>query len=379
MIRRGGSGGHGTVSVYVDDQISTLQTYGGISRYFAEMMRHFRRDSDHGVQLLNGREWSLNHHMISAGFGRRLLGRMGRSNRRLRRANALIAVYRRLRADVIHHSYYDPDYLEMGSDRCRVVTVYDMIPERLPHLFPKGNPHLAKRAFVEVADLVMAISESTKRDIVELYGQLSVPIVVTPLGVSDMFFAVQARPSTLPSNYVLFVGKRCGYKDFDVLARAFAAADLPDEVHLVAAGGPPLSPDERSVLSGLGIQGRVVHLPMDDSELAGAYQHALCFVFPSRYEGFGLPTLEAMAAGCATVLSDSSSHPEVGGEAALYFAPGDVSELAAHLESLVADPEIRRSRGELGVERARHFPWARTAQLTADAYRQALQVHNERR
>lgn len=371
-----GSKDHGRVSVYVDDQISTLQRYGGVSRYFAEIMREFRRDSDHGVQLLNGREWSLNHHMIDAGFGRRFPGRVGRSKRILRRANALGAALRRSCAHVMHHSFYEPEYLRPDSNLCRIVTVYDMIPERLPHLFPAGNPHLAKREYVNLADLVLAISNSTKRDIIEVYGQLSIPIVVTPLGVSDTFFTPQERPSALPPRYVLFLGRRRGYKDFDVLVRAFAAADLPEDVHLVAIGGPLLSPDERSKLTDLGIRGRVVHVALDDSELPGAYRHALCFVFPSRYEGFGLPTLEAMAAGCATVLCDSSSHPEVGGEAALYFDPGDDSELAAHLESLVANPELRRSRGELSVEHARHFSWARTAQLTANAYRQALQVHN---
>ena len=93
------------------------------------------------------------------------------------------------------------------------------------------------------------------------------------------------------------------------------------------------------------------------------------FVFPSRYEGFGLPTLEAMACGTPTVLADSSSHPEVGGEAALYFPPGDSSALAAQLGRLLSDDAFRHDLSAKGLAQAARFTWRRTAQATADAYR----------
>ena len=114
---------------------------------------------------------------------------------------------------------------------------------------------------------------------------------------------------------------------------------------------------------------RVRQLQVTDEALPGVYAQALAFVFPSRHEGFGLPTLEAMASGIPAVLADSSSHPEVGGEVARYFPPGDAAALATVLEELVGDEELRAELGKAGVVRAAGFTWEATARATAVAYR----------
>ena len=269
--------------------------------------------------------------------------------------------------DLIHHTYYDRKYLRRAN--FRVVTVYDMIPELFPHLFPRGNPHRDKREFVEAADLVLCISDATRKDMNEVYGTIQAPVVVTPLGVDPRFHASAGRCEKLPEHYLLFVGDRAGYKDFWVLAEALAATALPREVTLVAVGGGPLRPAESARLQQLGLQRRVVQLPLTDGELAGAYAHALTFVFPSRYEGFGLPTLEAMASGCPTIVTSESSHPEVGGDAVRYFSAGEVGELAILLEQVAGDEALRADLTRRGVARAATFSWAETANRTARAYR----------
>lgn len=362
------------MSVTFDDQIFSAQRVGGISRYFVELMRAFRSDEHLGIEVLCPPIWTQNAHVLGAGMGRRLPGQLGKQwriagpiNRRLRHVPA---------ADVVHHTYYDNRYLqESGQAGLRVVTIYDMIPELFPQLFPRGNPHRDKRAFVDSVDLILCISEATKRDLIDVYGLPAAPIVVTPLGVDPGFRPGAAKPHGLPARYVLYVGSRSAYKDFHVLARAFGIAGLPQDVILVVIGGGRFSAVERESLLRLGIGDRVRRLDLGDGELAGAYSGALCFVFPSRHEGFGLPTLEAMASGCPTILARSSAHPEVGGEAALYFSPGEHDELASVISRVVADPDLRDQHHRAGLERTSKFSWRSTAGLTRSAYRMVRAAH----
>lgn len=357
------------VRVLIDDQIFNAQTYGGISRYFAELMQAFRSDSSLDVDLATPELWTKNVYLKEAGLGRSLPALLGNRREVLRLAN-----WMRLRVndhDVLHHTYYNRGYLQrFSSSEQRVVTVYDMIPELMPEEFPNGNPHQDKRRFVEEADLVLCISESTRRDLLAVYGEIAAPVIVTPLGVDGRFEPGMRRPRALPERYVLFVGSRTGYKDFDVLAEAFAESKLVEHIWLVLVGGPPLQGNEAALLARLGISDRVMRVSMTDRELVGAYANAACFVFPSRYEGFGLPTLEAMASGCPVVLAASSAHLEVGGDSALFFPPGDVSALSHALNQAMFDEELRRDLVESGVQRAAQFSWRQTARLTADAYQQ---------
>jgi len=306
--------------------------------------------------------------LVDAGMGRRLPTSLGRRRRALSSANA--ARPRRPSPPVVHHTYYDARYLQRGVGGARrAVTVYDMVPEIFPELFPPGNPHLAKRDFVAAADVVFCISEATRDDLVAHYGRPTAPLVVIPLGVDPGFGPDQPLAAGMPDRYLLHVGNRAAYKDFPVLVRALGAAALPDDVRLVVTGGGPITAKEHELLAEQGWAQRTVKRDLSDTDLARAYAHALCFVFPSRYEGFGLPTVEAMASGCPVVLADSSSHPEVGGEAAVYFPPGDVDALAAALRQVVDDEARRAELSALGLARSARFSWARTAELTAEAYR----------
>lgn len=353
------------MKVYFDEQAFTLQSRGGVSRYFVELMKAFRSDGSYRIEVTTPRLWSANEHLIDAGMGRRLPDPPSHRKEVHRAANLL------LRGagipDLVHHTYYARGYLRQHRARARVVTVYDMIPELFPKLFPRGNPHLDKRKYVARADLIVCISEATRKDLVDIYGTPSARTVVTPLGVDPEFQPGATRPPGLPDRYVLFVGDRVGYKDFVVLAKAFAATSDP-HVHLVAVGGGAWRDVERALLERLGIAARSHQRTLSDADLAGAYANALCFVFPSRYEGFGLPTLEAMACGCPTILVHSSSHPEVGGSAALYFPPEDDAELTRLLDRVVGDDARRDQLASAGLAQARTFGWDRTARLTADAY-----------
>jgi glycosyltransferase involved in cell wall biosynthesis len=165
---------------------------------------------------------------------------------------------------------------------------------------------------------------------------------------------------------VLFVGQRGDYKNYSSFLTAMAPL-LRDDARLrvVCAGGRAFGAEEVQRARQLGVGERVVHVPgPDDAALAALYRHARAFVFPSRYEGFGLPVLEAFAFGCPAVLARSSSLPEIGGDAARYFDPASEGAMRDAIDGVLRDESARAALIEAGRRRAREFSWARTARET---------------
>lgn len=358
------------LTVGFDEQIFLAQRTGGVSRYVVDLIQALRIGAAADIDVELGWAWLPNEHAVAAGLAERLPVPDGRD---LTPRNAWayylanVARRRRLRkAQVLHHTWYHPAFLRRGFDGVRVTTVHDMIPELYPELFDR-DPHLAKAEYVAASDVVLCNSETTKADLLRIYGDVSAYVAVTPLGVDTRFRPAAPAPRGFPSTYVLFVGRRGEYKDFAVLAEAMAA--LPPGIELVVVGGGPWTESERALLRGLGIAGRVQRADLRDEEMPGAYAHASAFVFPSRYEGFGLPTLEAMACGTPAVLADAPSHREVGADAAVYFRPGDPEALRAAIESVFADTDVAARLRTAGLVRASQFTWRRTAELTVAAYR----------
>lgn len=364
------------MKVAFDDQIVTSQKLGGISRYVIQLMQALPLlPQDQAVQPVPLWRWVKNEHAARAGLGE--IPRFAR-RRPLQTANRAVARHaiRTSRPTLVHHTYYWRRYLRgWPSDTKHAVTLYDMIPELHPELFPVPHRGTSKKRFIEQADLILCISETTKRDLIELYGVPSAPIAVTPLSAGPMFQPGLPRPAWAPEAYLLFVGARWAYKDFDVLLKAVAAAPAESrELCLVAVGGGDFRPDEIDLIDRLGLSRRVRQVRADDATLAGLYCHAQCFVFPSRYEGFGIPTLEAMACGCPVISARSPAHIEVGGEAAWYFEPGNVDELSAAINRVHSDWKAVSNLRAAGPARAATFTWMECAAKTAAAYRLASGV-----
>lgn len=358
------------MEVDFDDQIFALQRHGGISRYFVELLRQFDADPSCGVTTSLPFRWTVNDHLLEVADGRvrrpPLPGAWSRP-RVVRQMNRLRATRRACPSDLVHHTYYLEKGLHTGHGK-RVVTVYDMIPELLPDEFPHGSPHAAKAEYLAAADGIACISETTRRDLERMTDVGDTPVVVTPLAVGTSFYAARSSPSG--EAYLLFVGVRPGYKNFDVVLRAMARSSrLPP---LLCVGGGPLTQAERARVDELGLSGRVRQEAVRDAALPSVYAGACCFVFPSRYEGFGLPVLEAMAAGCPVVVAETDCFAEVAGDSAASFPADDDEALAAVLERLVTDrawADLWRDRGRA---RAPMFSWRDTAERTASLYATVL-------
>jgi alpha-1,3-rhamnosyl/mannosyltransferase len=249
-----------------------------------------------------------------------------------------------------------------------VLTVQDLSFERFPGVMSRRDrfyfrtfvPRSARRA-----DRVLTGSDWTRQDLMERYDVRSEHITVTPYGFDPVFRPDGPRNEGPP--YALFVGALERRKEPDLALRALGELDA---LHLVFAGpNRGLESELRQEARARGLVGRVEfagHVPRE--ELAALYRGASALVFPSRYEGFGLPVLEAMASGTPVVATPSSSIPEVAGDAAILVEP-DAAALAAGLRRAMAE---RERLSAAGLERAARFSWTETARLTADVYQGLL-------
>jgi glycosyltransferase involved in cell wall biosynthesis len=266
-----------------------------------------------------------------------------------------------------------------------VVTIHDVIPLVLPWAFPPRHRRVLATALARIrkqAEMVIVPSVAAAEDVVHFLRVERERIRVIPMGCDPRFqpadepvqAAALRRRYALPERYILFVGTLEPRKNVQTLLRAFAEviAEAPqDELALVIAGGKGWGgEDYRATVDALKLRDHV-HFAgfVEDHHLPALYRGALLFVYPSLYEGFGLPVLEAMACGTPVITSNRASLPEVAGDAALLVDPTQPKALAAAMASILGDSGLRQAVRAKGLARARTFTWDAVAQETVAIYR----------
>lgn len=359
--------------VALDEQIFAIQRYGGISRLFAELARQFVNHAVDDLELLPLHAPIINRYLLDDFRVRDALHAKEASSEWLALLRYGTRIKTHPQAEIVHNTFYLPHGLAPTRGAKRIVTIHDMIPELMPKTRRRLDLLTLKKRYVQQADHIICVSQAAKSDLLHVYGTVKAPITVVHHGVDSRFQPTQTRITTLPDRYLLFVGNRDQYKDANVLFQAFAALEHEfKDLHIICIGGGAFTAAELSLLQRLGIQNRVAQLNLSDQEMVSAYSHAELFVFPSRFEGFGLPVLEAMACGTPTLLARATALPEVGAEAAHYFEPGNAESLTSELQILLQNPQARTKLSEAGQIRAQQFTWANTARNTAAVYQQAL-------
>lgn len=374
------------MKILYDHQVFTWQDYGGISRYYYELLSRQRESAELSLVQSNN-EYIRADSVLSARVENKPVQRRysklekifipKKVRNRVPGAGVnLAATLQRLQAgdfDLLHPTYYDRYFLEHLGGRPFVLTVYDMIHELYPEHFQMRDPVMPnKRELVHKAAQVIAISESTKRDLVNLYGLDPARISVVYLG-SSLKADGPASDLPVPEKYFLMVGSRGTYKNCYFTARALSGLlkRRPD-THLVFAGGGRFSEDENRFFSELGLDGRVHHFPAGDADLRTLYGRAQAFIFPSLYEGFGIPVLEAFSCDCPVLLSNTAALREVAADAALYFEPKDLRGIAAAAERILDEPALGKRLRSAGSERLKQFSWEKCVQQTAAVYAEVL-------
>lgn len=352
-----------------------FQRAGGVSRYFVELARGLQ---GHGVDARIVAGFHIND---LVGDAPRSLGtNVGFVNLpRSRQAATKVLDYALTgglvemlgRDDVIHPTWYPPQLQRLPRRARLVTTVHDMIPEMFPDLSVRSvESSRRKRAWVDAADHVLVNSHHTASDLIELFQVDPSKVTVTYLGVTTT--APVRPPGALAlerSRFVLYVGDRVTpYKNFACVLDAMAHPDVDPELRLVCMGPASRSAAEEAALVERGIAERVEFVSGSDGHLAWLYSAAVALVYPSIYEGFGLPPLEAMANGCPVIASDAASIPEVVGDAAVLFDPNDANALAEAVSSLAGDAARRSTLIARGRARAATFSWASTVEQTLQVY-----------
>ncbi len=412
------------LKVLYDHQIFTWQKYGGISRYYCELMNqfYFNRSIDFELSfnltineylprqtyahveyrkhdnesLFDGRSYiekalvriladyrapqlyrCLNlydHELFN-----RLLFKYSNPKQiadvEAINKEASIRSLRKNDFDIFHPTYYDPYFLNRIHNRPFALTIYDMIHEVFCKRFPHYNNEviLRKKILAFNASMIIAISENTKNDIIRLYGIDGKKIKVVHLANSLRPHETKKRRVNikLPDRYILFVGDRYVYKNFPFFIKSVSELLHKDKKLFVACGGGQnFAAEEMDLFESLDCRQQIIYFHINDALLIELYSRALAFVFPSLYEGFGIPILEAFSCGCPVILSNASSFPEVAEDAGVYFDPLNETELRNSLKEVIYNNLLRRELKKKGFMQLKKFSWDRTAIETAHVYKQ---------
>ncbi|MDO8863360.1 glycosyltransferase family 1 protein [Haliea sp. E1-2-M8] len=364
-----------------DSQIFTLQIYGGVSRYITRLASELdeqQQDVRIFAPVYLNKHLNNIHPETLSGIHLSLKIRGTLPLLRYINFNFSKAKIAAWKPQIMHETYYATRPISPTNVPC-VVTLHDMIHEKMPHHF-KANDRTShtKMKALDRADHIICVSENSRRDLLELTSVPYSKTSVVHLGFDSpesCHLTHERSPYKHPSRpYILYVGKREGYKNFKFLIESFSQSTiLRKELDIVAFGSHPFTHQEIKLMGTLGLKlDQVQHHTGDDASLRSFYRHASAFVYPSLYEGFGIPPLEAMANDCPVVSSRAGSMPEVLGEAAEFFDPTDYHQLSTAIEIVVFSASRRNDLVRLGQERLKNYSWKRCAEETLEVYRELL-------
>lgn len=393
------------MKVLYDYQIFEMQRFGGISRYFFELINMFGKDEEVEYELpvrFSGNEYlksiacfrdkllpksepKNDYERFLWGAKFRGKGILYRVKNKFAPAPAIdtesaanrSAVIEKLQQgdfDVFHPTYYDEYFLDYIGTKPFVITVYDLIHQVFPE-FGMYETRDKNKNLLHKAKKIIAISESTKRDLVSIFGIDEHKVVVTYLANSlqgNISSVAGDFKSKLPPDYMLFVGNRDAYKNFLFFTQVFASMSGKLKHVCVVCTGSPFSKGEIFFFNKLGIADKMYHVFVNDDELSFLYSNAIVFVFPSMYEGFGLPVLEAFNCGCPVVASHSSSLTEIGEDAVIYFEPKNPASMIRALNKVINDDALRMEMINKGYHQLAKFSWKQTADRTKEVYEEVI-------
>lgn len=357
--------------VLYDFQMFQLQRFGGISRYFCEIIRRLSIPYDIAVR------YSKNYYLSAYHLGKHRISlphfvynlfrkHLERQNRRLTKkltANGKNYIF--------HPTYYNFYFQNYIGNNPYVITVHDMIHEKLSEHLPNAHETIfCKSKVIPQAARIIAISENTKKDIIDI-------LHIDPEKIDVIYHSTSMKPVTcyklkLPEKFLLFVGDRTSYKNFERFLRVFATLAKEDPTLHAVCTDRKFSHAEQELLDSLHIQGRIQHIKASDRDLSELYCRAAVFVYPSLYEGFGIPILEAYACHCPVALSNASCFPEIAGEAGCYFDPYSEESMAEAIRNVIYDEKKRQALIKAGDERLKLYSWEKAAKETEAVYQKVI-------
>jgi len=376
------------MKILYDHTIFQFQRYGGISRYFYELITRLPTIEDVNINLFQGfhiNEYCLSEHKHN--FESYWGYKWKYEKPDTKYMSHIFAIPNKILFDNIYmrsvdFDIYHPTYCTKDLNKhyksTIVLTVHDMIHELYPDQFRDSKSTIkAKKVSINAADTIICVSKNTKNDLIDMYDVPEDKIKViyhgNSLPKSDQCLKDTDLNKIYEINkpFLLYVGDRNRtYKNFTLLLETYSTM-LSDRFDLVCFGGGDFNRNDLKTIKNIKNSGKVIHLSGSDHLLASLYKNAFCFVYPSLYEGFGIPLLESMGMGCPVITSNTSSIPEVVNKAALLFDPNSKDSLLRTIELLENNESKRKKLISLGFEQENKFSWDKTANETLKVYEYA--------
>jgi glycosyltransferase involved in cell wall biosynthesis len=375
------------LKVLYDNQIFSLQRYGGISRCFVELYKHLPESCEAEISVresnniyvreflsINPIGYQFNHFLCKSNFpGKRRLHLWIDALKKHKyypdyNRNYSIELLKEGCYDVFHPTYFDDYFLPYLNGKPFVLTIHDMIPELFPQYFDRNDFQIIKkRKLAALANAIVVVSENTKRDVIRFLDIPEEKIHVVYHGSSLPSTGVVAL---YPFPYLLYIGGRKMYKNFVPFVKSMIPFLINHSDIRVVCVGSPFDCDELEFLKNNMVENKFISCMVNDCQLYSLYHHALCFVFPSEYEGFGIPILEAYQADCPVLLNQTSCLPEIAGDGAVYFfLNAEKSNLAKQLEYVFSMSS--KDRNALLIKqrnRLARYSWETSAKQMAAIY-----------
>ncbi len=281
--------------------------------------------------------------------------------------------FKKNNVDIFHPTMESLYYLNkvdvgIGGKTPLIITFHDMIPEN----YFVNNPRLSgRKTLSEISTRIVCVSNNTKKELLEYYDNID------PNKVSVVYHGISKPQTDYKANiwgeYLLYVGTRNDYKNFLFMVEAIAPLLLKYSDLKLICTGQSFNKEELSLFSRLKVSKQVVNVGfVEDNVLYSLYKYAKTFIFPSLYEGFGIPILEAFVNECPACLANASCFPEIGGDAAIYFDPRDKDSLLDVVTKVLEDNELANQLRKKGTEKAKEFTWEKSASSMRKCYEQAL-------
>jgi len=346
------------MKVFYDHLIFSMQKYGGVSKYFAKLLENISRN-EWIVPLL----FSDNEYLKEVDLPQKTLP--GNFKGKERFSVELGKIYTIISAktnhfDIYHQTHFDDFLLPFIKKKKMITTFHDTNFSKFP---PKGffwkNIEQKQRIALTRADKIIAISHNTKADLINTFSVDAEKIEVIYHGIDEKLPLTENRIADYP--YILYVGTRGTVKNWHNFISAFSILEKQQKELRVICTWHPFTPTEMDFLKSLNLHNKVTNLPANELTMAQLYRDAEMFVFPSNYEGFGMPILEAMLYDCPVVLSNTSCFPEIAQNAGLYFDPQKIDDMAEKMLLIATESELRNQKINLGKERITHFSWKKCA------------------
>lgn len=361
------------MKIYYDYQIFLHQKFGGISKYYINLINHLDSRVEKSIIAPFYKNYYLNNQNKDAKKFVYIDIKTKNVNFISKNLNKAYTkfLYNYQTPDIFHFTYFNQKYY-LKKKSSYVITIYDLIKEKFYNDKFK-NEEINKIKYFSCMDKIICISENTKKDLIDHYKLSPQLIEVVHLGVSFDKSYIKIDNKIPKKPYLLFVGERYRYKNFKNFILAYTKSNrLKKDFDILCFGGNSFTSEEINFFKEFGISQNIKQINGSDLELNYVYKKARCFIFPSLYEGFGLPLLEAMNMDCPVICSDTSCFSEVTNNAAAMFDPNNIENIIHEIEDVVYDEQKFSDLIIKGRNNIKNFSWQKCAEQTLKVYNSIL-------